>query len=386
MTDTELHSVYAISAFSRLGNCHGSLRMADGVTIEDRNTKPREEGTACHWAAKRMLLDIPVAQGMVAPNGVEIDKDMIDTSLLYAEEIRKVSSMDLHIEEKMDVPVFHPQCYGTPDAWFFDLKRLILYIWDLKYGRIPVNPIENLSLIGYAAGVLDIVTGGKALSYNLNITVYLNIYHTRVYDGKPNLRTWKIASYDLRPYVNKIKNAIDASQLDDAPCTTGTQCTYCRGAYRCPALLKAAMDAHTYTSTDQPINPTPQQISVEMTLLTEAKRSIETRLTAMQEQAMIVGRVPNYTMQDRYGHRKWRDKNGVLEYGEMMGVDLAVPSKPVTPLQAEKKFKAAGIPESALDGMFDKPFIGKKLVFEDLREVQAKIDAYHNADNSTEKR
>jgi hypothetical protein len=326
----------------------------------DWKKEPAEQGTAAHWALeltlKSMIANLGKGWlgrsdllGMVAPNGVVIDDEMIDAVEEAVLEIltivgdRKDLLQFMHIEQRVDISVIHPQCWGTCDVIIYDDENKILYVIDFKYGNSPVEVFENWQLMLYTIGCLHMWQMN-----DLEWVVDMRIVQPRSYvtsDGR-----WVLPASELRVYRDvAIQAASECSKPGSPTASTGSHCKYCPGRHACGAFRKTAANALEVSQTMM-IDQLPQEaVSVELTFIARALEILKDRKTGLEQQVEGLLKkgvqTPGWAMRASSGKLHWsKDDQEVLALGKMIGVDLGKEVKPITPTQAKLKIKRAGLP------------------------------------------
>ena len=341
------HALLAPSSASRRKACAGSLWMERKYPQPD-DSPHALEGTAAHWAASETLSGRIVDSGQIAPNGVMLTDEMIDAADMYVDHIRSVATEGLHIEERVSIDTIHPDCWGTPDAWYYDTYQNRLHLWDFKYGHRFVDVFENWQLIEYAAGILEQI-GVDGLS-DQHITVDMTIVQPRCYVGGAPIRSWKVRAVDLRGYINAAR-MFEAKAIDDnAQLTVSPECRDCSARHACPALQRAAYSDMNIATEAVPFDLPPQALGTELRYIQSAIETLNARATSLEEQALSMIRrgvaIPHFTAQHGIGRERWaRPEAEIVAMGELMGVKLGV-TKLVTPKQAIKAGMNADIVKS----------------------------------------
>lgn len=360
---------------------HRWLKCAASVAAALRNPQPdsaaSRDGTAAHWAAGEMLQGRSVAAGQIAPNGVEIDDEMLDAACVYLDDVQAVLRQlqpDARpvIEQSMPIVRIHADCHGTPDAWVvsatLDGER-VLVVWDFKYGHRPVYADENPQLICYVAGILEAldVTGiqDQALTVSMRV-VQPRSYHRR---GGP-VDVWNVRASDLRGWVNRLSGAAGMAMLGDGTAVAGSHCRDCPGLHDCDAAQRAALSICDEPGSPLPVTLSAQALGAEIRYLRRGAELVGERLEALEAQAQaMIGRgepVPGLVMEPGRSRKVWTiEPAKVILYGQTLGLDLAKPAT-VTPTQAAK----AGVPDAVLSTITEARPGALKLVEADHRDAR----------------
>jgi len=332
------------SSADRWVHCAGSVSMQEQFPEPTNNeNEAAREGTAAHYVLESRLHNEPIKPGNVAPNGVVITEEMIDSSELVILDIIATCGLNHFQSEKfIKIPRIHPtECAGTSDVVVYhDKKQNELVIWDLKYGFGIVDVYENWQLLCYAIGNLDEITGGNGLA-DQQITVKMRIVQPRVYHPDGVVREWSVNGADLRNYVNILNNAGANALGDDPLCVSGPWCKHCTARADCQTNHHASMNAIDVTQSMKIETIPNDYLATHRAILLKAKASIDNRLTGIDAQIIATLKKPNQlvrglALDNPPGNLKWTRPDGeILALGTLMNVTL---SKTVlmTPTQAGK--------------------------------------------------
>lgn len=294
----------------------------------ESNTTSAEEGTAAHWVVGGMLGGSHYSEGELTPNGQVITEEMLDGAYLVCEVVNE--KLIWNVEQTVNIPTIHPDCYGTPDIWA--QKGGHLSIVDYKFGHGYVDEYFNPQGLLYMAGIV-------ASQSEIPHTVSFTIVQPRCYYREPvRTHTYKIS--EATPHLKALREAAERATQPTPHATTGPQCEHCPGRHACPTLQRAAsLDSETSTD-QQPVDLTPSAAAVELRMLERALLRLEARVTGLREltTANIRGgaHVPHYKLEPGRSSLKWTvSPEEVIKLGKKLKVPLSLP-KVVTPTQAKK--------------------------------------------------
>lgn len=339
------HSLLAPSSAARRMACPGS-RYLESLYPQTETSDAAREGEQAHRIAASMLKDptgIPIFGSVFVPD------DMMHGARLYIDDITKTATIsEIHIEDRVDISCIHPEMWGTPDAWCYDLSNMIIYIWDYKYGFGQVEVYENWQLIAYSAGILDLLQINPA--YNSIIKIIFTIVQPRGYHRDGPVRKWEISYYKLQDYFDLLRINSILSLLPAAPVQPSPQCTYCRARHACPALQQAALTAVDMAGENVPFDLNPTQTGSELRILHHSAELLDARITGVEQQAISMIKrgdsVTGYMLESSPGREVWGTNTGVIsQIAEVMGIDIKKPAELITPKQAIK----AGIPKDLVN-------------------------------------
>lgn len=335
------HAIYAPSSMAQTVQCPASVKLQQ--LYPEQPDESSIEGEAAHWACAELAHGRVVGVGQIAPNGVAIDDDMLEAAELWCETMRPDLG-GLHIEERVNMPRIHRQCWGTPDGWRqLALTEAIrqayhthIELGDVKYGHEYVDEYENWQLISYAAGVIDALRlDGQQ---ELGVLFDLTIVQPRCYGRKP-VRTWRVPASELRAYWNQAQAACDEAGLQPRT-IVGPSCKHCTARHACDALQRAGLSAIDVAGQAEPLDlPTPAA-AAELRRLRYAVDLMSARASGLEQQLMSVARqgeaVPGFHIEHSDGREQWRvPAEQVIALGEMYGKDLRKRAV-LTPAQARK--------------------------------------------------
>lgn len=332
-------------------------------------TEPSEasrEGTAAHWVWAQLWNGQPVVSGQIAPNGVEVDEEMLSAAELFCSvlhtphaELRAAT----HVEQSIQGTRIHPTAnYGTPDAFRF---KYALQVYEFKYGHEYVPAYENWQLINYAALLMD--QYGIDGIRDQTLDVELTVVQPRNYAADGPVRTWVMKAAELRPHINELRNAAERTTQPNPTATPGpTQCQYCPGRHACPALQNTAFAASDYSMQRMlPLRMSPEAAARELTNLTWYESMLKARRSGLEEQVKAEikagQRTPGWHLEAGSGREVWqRSLDEVRILGDLYGVEMQKPAL-ITPTQA----RARGIPDTIISSYSVRPPGAMKLVPDD---------------------
>jgi len=369
------HSIIAPSSagiWGKPGGCTGYVSMSAAYPeLEDSTASA--EGTASHEIAETLIqcgLAMHVTDsirtdivGNTASNGVVFTDEMFDAAWAYADDVLRESrarKVTPFTEHRIVAPYIHAESFGTLDAGLYDEAQHELILWDYKYGYSVVEAFENWQGINYLAGLLDEL--GISGVTDQHTTVRIRIAQPRAFHQDGQIREWSILASELRGYFNILSNNAHISLGPDATTHTGDHCRYCEALHACPAALKAGLDMFEVTGVPLPVELTPQNMGLQLSIIQRARKQLEYLESAFEEQVKSSIRsgknVPGWSVATRYGRKKWaKPVDEVIALGDMMGKDLRKPLEAITPTQA----KSLGIDEALISAYSEKPNTGLKL-------------------------
>lgn len=371
-------------------NCPGSVQMAKHYP--EQESQDALEGDAAHEIAAAMLKSyrLPPGELLYAPdqfvgksasNGVIITRDIFEGARLYVNDVLQAcedhgAADKLLVEEVLCATQrVHLHSYGHLDAGFYHYERGVLKLWDFKFGFLPVPAFENWQLINYYAGMLERfeINGLEDQLLDVEFTV------VQPRDFNNPIKRWKVIGSDLRGHINRLHTAAHEAMSGGAKTRSGSWCRYCPARHGCASARDAALAGVEYIHQAQPHDLTDDALSFEIATLQHAKKAVEYRLEALEEEAMgrlrEGKRVHGFKLKHGSGKRRWVPgrEAAIRALAKFYKVDLDKEPELVTVAEAERrlkpKFKEQGQTESdvkaAIEGLYEIPTTGLKLVQDD---------------------
>lgn len=336
------HAFLAPSSAHRWGpgGCPGSPTMEVHYP-EDEESPEAREGTAAHTAVTEPLSGRAVAVGDIAPNGIPIDADMIEAATAILRDVQDTVKAQkngtLFVESRVYMrALVHEQNWGTPDIYFIDRFRRVLFLWDYKYGHRYVDAYRNWQCIDYAIGVFE--TQGVPLSEWGGWMIHITIAQPRNYHPDGPLREWHLSGAQLAEHRDQLRLAAEAACTPGAALVTGEHCRDCRARHACPALQRVAMAMADVSMQGQPIDLPPDALGLELLFIDAAMKRLSARREGLAEQALFLSKkgtsVPFWRGEYSYGRTRWNmTPQEVIALGKSLGIALEKPST-ITPTQA----------------------------------------------------
>lgn len=354
------HEFLSASAAGLTVHCAAAPSLQ--AQFPDDDSPAAIEGTAAHWVwAEVMEGGRMPAIGSLTPAGVAVTQEMIEGAQLACDAIKEQLGdgwSGAYVEQKIKGTDLHPTHNGgTPDAYYFDSrspKRVVLRVWDYKFGHGFVDEYENWQLINYVSLILE-AHDYRAL---INLDVEMTVIQPRCYTASGPVRSWRVAASDLVPYFNRLRVAYAKATEPNSVATPGPWCNneYCTARHACQALQRSAYFAAEESYHGGAKQLSPDELGVELRILEEAKAVLDARIDGLKEQAlstMQAGKnIPHYVIGWTQPRMKWKvPDEEVIGYGLMMGLKLNKPPEAVTPFQAAK----LGLSDEVLKGFAERP-------------------------------
>lgn len=347
--------------------CPGSYWLE--AKFQSKDSDSTREGIAAHWVATEYLRQASSSGESLdlvdkfTPEGELITQEMVDGAKLFTTEVMQIIANNtteacaIGIEQNIDIGIIHPLCKGRCDC--FVIHSETLSVFDYKYGHKPVEAFENWQLIEYAAGLVD---------------KYYDIKHINLFVIQPRnfvSNPVKLHTFDydqLWEYIEKLRVSEANAVIPQSPVRPSEQCFTCNARHACAGLKSAALAGIELSESSLPDNVSPQEMGAELRILNHAKKLMEARQLALQEQildAICKGEsIPGFKAEWGTGKTVWELSDGeVIEMAKLFGMDLAKPIEAITPKQAEKK----GFDKDLIKQFTKQQSGGIKLVEDDLQ-------------------
>lgn len=331
--------------------CSGSHAL-EAHYPQDEESPEARQGTAAHYQVTETLHGRIWPVGTLAPNGHPIDEEMVECGQLYIDDVRaELSSATLasyggegdvlyYVEAKVyGHKTIHPKNEGTPDTFMLFRSARKLVIWDYKYGHRYVDPFNNWQMVDYAGCIFE--TFGITRDEAKEWTVSIRVVQPRNYHRDGPVRRWDTTGRVIVGLLDQMSAAARKAKERVQATQTGPWCRDCSARRGCDAFMRSsatAMDVASDTMTHE--LPAPA-LGLELRNLHRAKKVLEARIDALEEQAIATIRggqtVPYYTIGYVQGRERWTMPAAqVFALGEAFERDLRKPVEPVTPAAARK--------------------------------------------------
>lgn len=357
------HSILPPSSAARRMACPGSRALEAKYPRE--KSPEALEGETAHIVAAGMLRRELFSVGDFASNGEIITQEMINGGGMYVTEINSefpYGKDRLHIEEKIKIEKIHPECFGTPDCWFFDCKEQVLYLFDYKYGFKPVEAFENWQLLEYAIGIMELIKFPSA-------KIRFCIIQPR--DFLNPIKYWWLPCDGLESYFEILCISEEQSMRLEAKREPTPTCGYCSARHACNSLRNAALSFVDNTNTQPDTVLQPEQLGSELRYLKQAQKLLEARISGLEEQALHGikngKRIPFFNIKQSFGRERWfADTQKIAAVGDLHDVELRKSMTLITPKQA----RDAGLNTDIVNN-YSEVLSGEfKLVEDDLKDIR----------------
>ncbi|MCH9712708.1 MAG: DUF2800 domain-containing protein [Proteobacteria bacterium] len=359
------------------GGCTGWVSMSQQYP-ETEDSEDAKEGTASHEIGAYLINDhctgptVRTADkfvGRQAANGIIFTEEMYDGAKLYADDVGDVmrdraifGGPGYGVEKRLIMPDINEHSFGTTDAFLYDNRDAHLFVWDYKFGHLPVEAFENWQTINYINGIVKLLPNIKNWD-PAAVTIHIRIVQPRAFHRGGIVREWVTTLADLIPRFQTLHDNAAIALGPNATIRTGKHCRDCQARHACPALLDSGLGFLETAMQPVPVELDPQSLGVQLAIIQKAIERLGYLETGYKEQTKAVIKngsiVPNYIMENSVGRLAWtKPASEVIALGSALGVELKKPDDVVTPTQAKK----LGIDDAVINAYSEKPNTGLKLV------------------------
>jgi hypothetical protein len=271
---TRAHVELSPSGADRWLNCPGSVALSRG--IKDSGSWFADEGTAAHELSEKCLRsgsnphDFLGQVIKIKDKEFVVDSDMAENVSVYVSHVRALQQRSGRgglIEARFDLGKrgLNPPApmRGTSDFTLHDPAARTLHVVDLKYGAGKlVEVTNNPQLRYYALGAVD-----ELGLYNEVDEVHVTIVQPRAEHPDGPVRTEVLHPADLIDFSIDLLAGAALALQPNAPLKTGSHCTFCKAAARCPqkqADALAVLETEFVLEDATPLElPDPRLLPVE---------------------------------------------------------------------------------------------------------------------------
>ena len=235
-----LHSPLGASSAERWMNCPGSTALVAALGPTDDQDDPdyRRDGILAHELASTCLKngtdcwEETDAFPTIAPDHMAA----VQTYLQYVRGLPPDDGQH-YIEQRVHLPEFHPQFYGTVDFALVQRTKGV-HIVDYKHGEGVVVEVENNPQLKYYA--FGFIEADGADIHPDDEAVTLTIVQPRVpWHPDGIIRTWATTAGALRKWAYETLRPAMERNLEGL-FTIGDWCRFCPAKLLCPAMREAA--------------------------------------------------------------------------------------------------------------------------------------------------
>lgn len=335
------HSWISPSKIAVSKHCSGSLKQQHDL-LKLPPTDPQLDGHTCHNYAANLF-----------GKPMEFDQDrltdeMVGAATMYVNYVKSIAGDKAVIEERVNIPKIHPDCFGYPDAYYYDEPVRTLHVFDLKFGWRLVEAYFNWQLLCYASGIVP-----YAEKY------VLHIIQPRPYHPEGPIRTHELDFITFKSECVRIAQAVERA-INDPVLSTGPHCRNCDALLKCNARWEAITNGIEVVSKIDQDDMTPEQVTSQFLILDYVQDMINKQKDKAEQTALYLisqgKNLPGLTLEQGAESIKWcGDPKSIIATGDASGFDLRKKDAVMTPLQVKK----AGAPEYLVN-LLSKTYKGKR--------------------------
>jgi hypothetical protein len=237
MSELPAHSQLGASSSERWMNCPGSVSLIamlnqlppeDDVLLTD--PEYRRDGTEAHALAAYCLQnDLDCWEADDPEQWPNVSGDMMTAVQEYLDYVRALPTVERYVEQRVHLPDFHPDFFGTLDCAVVAPDRL--HVVDYKHGvGVVVDAERNSQLMYYAWGYL------ATRQYDDSHPVALTIVQPRAFHPDGQIRSWETTVGHIREWAEtELRPAMGVTQDLEYLCL-GDWCRFCPAKLVCPAF------------------------------------------------------------------------------------------------------------------------------------------------------
>lgn len=370
MTDTA-HALLPPSGAHVWSICTANPTLVRRVPPLPQDDSASREGTAAHWVLARAAAGHAIGAGEITDEGHVTTDEMVlgaEMAVRHMQEVgaRATTHPKWVVEQTVRNSAIHPECWGTPDAWFWDANARHLHVSDYKFGFGYVEVFRNPQLATYAALILH---GLGDLALRDDTRVSLTVVQPRSFHKDGPIRHWHTTVGELRAIWHQLEMAAEEATSATPTARPGAHCDFCPARAECVANQAGSYRAADLARAPDLVTLPPQALGRELAVLEEAHALLESRVSGLRaraEAALDAGTpVPGWGFERSAGREQWADPQQAILTARTLGLDIAKPGAALTPRQAREK----GMPAPLVDSMSARGAGTRKLVRVDSDKV-----------------
>lgn len=253
------HARLSPSAAARWINCPGSVALSE-LCPPPGSSDYADEGTLAHLIAENKVLlasdeitqtfyDKRLENALKSQyycgemeEATDYYRDRVME--IYCEGLKKDSAAELMVEQRFDLGLWIPECFGTSDAVV--IAGDTIEVIDLKYGKgVKVDAVGNPQLRLYGLGAAALYSG----VYDLE-KVRMTIIQPRL----DHVSTEELSMVELFDWAKKtVKPAAKAALGKNAPTACGDWCRWCPAKATCRTRAEKQLDLARYEFQKPPL-------------------------------------------------------------------------------------------------------------------------------------
>lgn len=308
------HAILSASSSYRWLNCPPSAWL--NAAIPDKATEYARQGTEAHALAEYKLLKLLDRDAENPKENLKLyDAEMEECTDGYAqyvaEEIYKLTSPLVLVEQRLDFSHWVPEGFGTGDCVI--VADDVLHIIDFKYGLgVMVEAENNPQLMCYALGALEMFDG----IYDID-KIKMTIFQPR----RENVSTTEITKDALLQWADKVLMPIATTAANgEGSFKAGDHCRFCKVKATCRTRAEYNLALAKYDFAE-PVSLSDEEIEEILSKADELSAWCDDVKDFALQQALRGKQWTNWKLVEGRSIRKYKDEVKVADTVKQAGFD-----------------------------------------------------------------
>jgi len=336
------HLPIGTSKVSRIIKCPASLSRSDKAP-EQVAGSAATEGSLLHLVMENLYDSDTSAADQI---GKTKYKDLVLTAEMVAEQIDPAiaameKALDLVDADELVIEQFVEYipdlCGGTLDLMALSEDKKTLLLADYKFGFNGVKAEgNNQILLAALAASVDPATSALFLKAEKFVGA---IIQPKVYGDEPSV--WEFTKAEVDAFEDELIEAIDSSEDETPPASSGSHCTWCPAAPYCPEKKVLARSALVLSKDNS------KQLAEAMAMVDEVEAWAKAVRKAAHSALDRGGKVEGWKLVAKRASRVWADAGAVetrIRNAKKLKLTEGFEMKLKSPAKIEKLCKEKGIP------------------------------------------
>jgi hypothetical protein len=336
------HLPIGTSKVSRIIKCPASLSRSDKAP-EQVAGSAATEGSLLHLVMENLYDSDTSAADQI---GKTKYKDLVLTAEMVAEQIDPAiaameKALDLVDADELVIEQFVEYipdlCGGTLDLMALSEDKKTLLLADYKFGFNGVKAEgNNQILLAALAASVDPATSALFLKAEKFVGA---IIQPKVYGDEPSV--WEFTKAEVDAFEDELIEAIDSSEDETPPASSGSHCTWCPAAPYCPEKKVLARSALVLSKDNS------EQLAEAMAMVDEVEAWAKAVRKAAHSALDRGGKVEGWKLVAKRASRVWADAGAVetrIRNAKKLKLTEGFEMKLKSPAKIEKLCKEKGIP------------------------------------------
>ena len=336
------HLPIGTSKVSRIIKCPASLSRSEKAP-EQVAGSAATEGSLLHLVMENLYdSDISAADQI----GKTKYKDLVFTKEMLVEQIDPAfaameKALDLVDADELVIEQFVEYipdlCGGTLDLMALSEDKKTLLLADYKFGFNGVKAEGNSQiLLAALAASVDPATSALFLKAEKFVGA---IIQPKVYGDEPSV--WEFTKAEVDAFEDELIKAIDSSELESPPASSGSHCVWCPAAPYCPEKKLLARSALVLSKDNS------EQLDEAMAMVDEVEAWAKAVRKAAHSALDRGGKVAGWKLVAKRASRVWANAEAVetrIRNAKKLKLTEGFEMKLKSPAKIEKLCKEKGIP------------------------------------------